>query len=506
MSTINTTTSREIKTPFYITTTLPYANGMPHIGHTVEFIRADIFARYKRLMGHKVFLNTGTDEHGQKILEKAKSEGIDVQEYVDKTADKWKEFCKLLEMDYDFFSRTTAEHHKAAAQKFWKLCAEKGFIYKSQYKAKYCVGCEMEKTDSELDDNGECPDHIGKPLEQIDEENYFFKYSAFEKGLLDLYAKEPSFIIPDFRRTEIKNFVDSGLRDFSISRLKSKMSWGVSVPGDDGHVMYVWFDALPNYISCLGWGTDNNSKFKEFWEGGTTVQFCGKDNLRPQTALWQAMLLAADIKNSDHVFVGGHIISGGVKMSKSIGNTVDPFQYIEKYGIEAVRYFLARHIHGTQDSDFTAERFNELYTADLVNGLGNLVARVMKMSETHITEGVVLTEGVVPLTAVRGGTPEATKLDDQFIQALDAFDFNKATDLIWKWIGKVDEQITSEEPFKVVKIDKDKAVEMIINYVKQLNKIAYHLKPIMPKTAEIIMQAINQNKKPENLFGRVEMK
>ncbi len=475
--------------PFYITTTLPYANGMPHIGHTVEFVRADIFARYKRLMGYEVFLNTGLDEHGKKNMEKAQESNQSPQEYVDDMAEKWKDFCELLEMDYDFFSRTTAEHHETAVQKFWELCRDNGYIYKAQYQAKYCIGCEMEKTDSELDESLECPDHKGKKLEQIDEENYFFKYSAFEKGLLELYAREPSFIIPDFRRTEIKNFVEGGLRDFSISRLKSKMPWGISVPGDDEHVVYVWFDALPNYVSCLGWGTDDDSKFKKFWENGTVVQFAGKDNLRPQSAMWQAMLMAGGIKTSDNLFIEGHILSGGQKMSKTTGNTVDPFEYIEKYGIEPVRYFLARHIHNVQDSDFTAERFNELYTADLVNGLGNLVARIMKLAETH-------------LDAPEHFEPEG--FSTEYTGALDNFDFNAAMDYIWRLIGELDEDITRTEPFKVIKVDVEKGKELITTQVRKLYTIARLLNPIMPKTNAIIKQAILENKKPENMFGRLE--
>ncbi len=465
---------------------------MPHIGHTVEFVRADIFARFKRLQGHEVFLNTGIDEHGKKNLEKAQELGITPQEYVDGMAVKWKEFCKLLEMEYDFFSRTTAVHHKEAVQRFWEICTKRGYIYKAQYTAKYCIGCEMEKTDSELNDQGECPDHKGKALEQIDEENYFFKYSAFEEDLLALYAQEPSFIIPDFRRNEIKSFVQSGLRDFSISRLKSKMPWGVRVPGDSEHVIYVWFDALPNYISCLKWGSDGND-FKKFWEGGTTLQFCGKDNLRPQTAMWQAMLMAAGIKNTSKIFVGGHILSGGQKMSKTMGNNVDPFEYIEKYGVEAVRYFLARHIHSVQDSDFTAERFNELYTADLVNGLGNLTSRVMTMAQKHLDASALCSQE----------TPSNIEFDAEYVLAFDELDFNKAIDIVWSWIGEVDEQITNEEPFKVVKIDKEKAQKMIEGYIQKLHKIAIHLQPIMPNTAKIILHAIKENKKPENMFERL---
>lgn len=478
--------------PVYITTTLPYVNGMPHIGHTVEFIRADVLARFYRLSGHDVFLNTGLDEHGKKVQQKAEDAGQTPQEYVDAMAKKWADFCELINMDYNFFSRTTAAHHEASVQKFWQVCQEAGYIYKAQYTAKYCVGCEMEKTDSDLDEHGECPDHPGKPLEHIDEENYFFKYTALQDALLDLYAKEPSFITPEFRRTEIKNFVESGLRDFSISRLKEKVSWGVSVPGDDEHVMYVWFDALPNYISCLGWGSDDESNFKKYWEGGTVIQFAGKDNLRPQTAMWQAMLAAAGIKHSDNVFIEGHIISQGMKMSKTIGNVIDPFEYIDNYGVEPLRYFLVRHIHNVQDADFTRERFHDAYMADLVNGLGNLTARVMKLAETHLPVPVDTDESCVTFA------PE-------FTQAMEHFDFNAAADYIWRKIGELDEDITRTEPFKVVKANPEQGRALITDAVVKLTHIAAHLRPIMPQSAETILAAIKENKKPENLFARKEL-
>jgi len=256
---------------FYITTTLPYVNSEPHIGFAMEIIRADIIARSKKLQGFDVFFNTGTDEHGQKIYENAGAKGVDVKEYVDGYAQSFKNLIPLLGISPDIhFIRTTDDVHIRAAQEFWKRCFEKGDIYKKNYQTKYCVGCELEKQDSELVD-GRCALHPNKELEIREEENYFFRWSNYQEYLLNFYKENPKFVIPDFRFNEIKAFVERGLEDFSVSRLRSKMSWGVPVPGDDEHVMYVWFDALTSYISTLGW-PDNEEKFNNFWREGTPVQ------------------------------------------------------------------------------------------------------------------------------------------------------------------------------------------------------------------------------------------
>ncbi|KKS63057.1 MAG: Methionine-tRNA ligase [Candidatus Collierbacteria bacterium GW2011_GWD2_42_50] len=296
---------------YYITTTLPYVNAEPHIGFAMEIVRADVMARLHRALGDDVFFNTGTDEHGQKIYQKAVELGIDPQKYCDESAAKFSVLKEALNLSYNSFVRTTDEHHIKAAQEFWKLCDAKGDIYKKNYKIKYCVGCELEKTDSDLV-NGKCPIHPQMELEIREEENYFFRFSNYQERLLELYKNNPDFVQPDFRQNEMKIFVGGGLQDFSISRLKAKMPWGVEVPGDSEQVMFVWFDALVNYISSLGW-PENKAKFKEYWPG---VQICGKDNLRQQTAMWQAMLMSAGLPTSKQIVVEGFITSGGAKMSK----------------------------------------------------------------------------------------------------------------------------------------------------------------------------------------------
>ncbi|HEY4478498.1 MAG TPA: methionine--tRNA ligase, partial [Candidatus Paceibacterota bacterium] len=283
---------------FYITTTLPYVNAEPHIGFALEIIRADVIARVKKIQGYNILLNTGTDEHGMKVDRNAKALGQDTQEYVDKVSEKFRDLLSILNITGDnHFIRTTDKRHIEAAQEFWKICKNNGFIYKKNYKIKYCIGCELEKTESELVD-GKCSIHPSMIIEEINEENYFFKFSDFQKKLLELYEENPDFVIPDFRFNEIKVFVERGLEDFSISRLKSKMPWGIEVPDDSDHIMYVWFDALVNYISTIGWPDDNKS-FEKWW-GDTmgVVQYCGKDNLRQQSAMWQAMLMSVGLPPS----------------------------------------------------------------------------------------------------------------------------------------------------------------------------------------------------------------
>jgi len=333
------------KKTFYLTTTLPYVNAPLHMGHALEFVRADTIARYKKLQGFDVFFNTGTDEHGMKIYEKAKEKGVDPKKFVDEGFEIFKEQLKMFGMSQDVhFVRTTDPYHIIAAQEFWKRVKDNGYIYKKSYQAKYCVGCESEKTDSELNDVGECPVHPGRALELIDEENYFFKFSVFGDKLLKFYEKNPNFVIPYFRLNEMKNFIKGGLQDFSISRLKEKMPWGIEVPDDVDHVMYVWFDALVNYISTLGWPKtcancassaelaqspsfrpDKECNFCKYWVNGNPTQYCGKDNTRFQAVMWQAMLMASDVPNSYQIVVNGFITGeGGVRMSKSLGNGVDP--------------------------------------------------------------------------------------------------------------------------------------------------------------------------------------
>ncbi|MDD3694077.1 MAG: methionine--tRNA ligase [Candidatus Pacebacteria bacterium] len=472
----------------YITTTLPYVNSDPHVGFALELVRADVLSRYYSLNGYDVFFNTGTDEHGLKIWERAKNNNIPVQEYVDQYAKKFQELILLLNISESIhFIRTTDKNHIQAAQTFWKRCDERGFIYKKQYQTKYCMGCELEKTDSELD-HGKCPLHPSLELVLIDEENYFFKFSACQDFLLGFYKENSNFVIPKTRFLEIQKFVENGLQDFSISRLKEKMPWGIPVPGDEEQVMYVWFDALVNYISTLGWPEDLDT-FESYWTEGNPIQYAGKDNLRQQSAMWQAMLYAAGLPQSKQIIINGFITSGGQKMSKSLGNVIDPLKLVEEYGADALRYYLLRHVQSFEDSDMTLEKFHEAYNAHLANGIGNLVQRVMKM----------VTSYDVDISEVNFKDP-VLAYNREYIEQ---FDFSKALDDIWRLIAEVDQFIAEHKPFSKIKENPEGAHDDLRYCVRELSRIAISLYPFLPETAEKIQEYITEKKVSEiPLFPR----
>ncbi|MBI4088290.1 methionine--tRNA ligase [Candidatus Kaiserbacteria bacterium] len=477
----------------YLTTTLPYVNADPHIGFALELVQADIIARYRALLGDEVFFSTGTDEHGLKIYRKAKEEGKDPQAYVDEYAAKFHKLKEKLGLSPELhFIRTTNPHHVAAAQELWRRCEAKGDIYKKKYKGLYCVGDEAFLKEGDLVD-GKCPNHPSMEPIEIEEENYFFRLGRYGERLRE-YLSRADAVIPDWRRQEALQFVERGLEDFSISRVADKMPWGVPVPGDDTQVMYVWFDALTNYISTLGWPEDAEGNFKKYWEGGDTLQLAGKDQVRFQSIMWQAMLMSAGLPVTKHVFYHGFITSGGQKMSKSLGNVIDPLAIVDEYGADALRYFLARHVHPFDDSDFTMERFKDAYNADLANGLGNLAARVMTMSAKYMSNPV--------------DVPGATESDPEVGMRMEHFEFNQALERTLERIGHNDALIALKKPFSAVNSDdvdtRQEALSIIAKLVRELYAIATEIEPVMPGTAEHIKKAVLNNKKPENLFPRKE--
>ncbi len=478
------------KDNFYITTTLPYVNAKPHIGFALEIIQADVIARWQKMQGKEVFFNTGTDEHGLKIYRKAEEENKDIQDYVDEYADKFKKLMPALGISDDVhFIRTTDKHHVKAVQEFWKRCDQNGDIYKKNYKIKYCVGCELEKTESELKD-GKCSVHPNLDLETIEEENYFFKFSKYQDKLLDLYKNNPDFVKPGWRLKEIRNFVADGLEDFSISRLKEKMPWGVPVPGDDKHVMYVWFDALINYISTLQWPSEDGN-YKNFWPG---MQVAGKDNLRQQAAMWQAMLLSAKLPTSTQIFIHGFITSGGQKMSKSLGNVIDPFEIADKYGIDALRYYLLAEITPFEDGDFTIEKFEARYNADLANGLGNLVNRVTALVEKFL-DGKIGEEIKLPKP------PGISEIEID----MNNFQFNEVLAKIWKIIDNQDQIIQHNILWDLGKTDIENFRKYCHTVLTNLLLIAKLIEPFMPETSKKLLEIIKakQIKKSESLFPRI---
>ena len=472
----------------YITTTIPYVNADPHIGFALEIVQADVLARSWRKSGEEVFFSTGTDEHGQKIFDAAKKTGQDTQEYVDHYAAEVMKLKDALNLSNDAFIRTTDPSHIRAAQEMWKRCDAKGDIYKKTYSGLYCVGCESFKTDKELVD-GKCETHPSLMPENIAEENYFFSFSKYQDKLLT-YLERANAITPEWRQKEAVSFVKGGLEDFSISREKKRLSWGVPVPNDDAQVMYVWFDALTDYISTLGWPEDKKGDFKKFWEGGKTLQVAGKDQVRFQSLMWQAMLMSAEIRNTDHVFYHGFINSGGQRMSKSLGNIISPLELVKTYGTDAVRYILLRHMSPFEDSDLTPEAIRDHYTAHLTNGLGNLVARVMKLAEEHLPNPITITK-------------EDEKISEEFSKKIEEFKFNEAMDIVFTKISAADAYMNTNEPYKKIKIDADTARKDIEHLVRELYRVAVHLFAMMPRTSEIIKNAVQENKKPENLFPRL---
>lgn len=465
------------KNKFYITTTLPYVNADPHIGFALEIIQADAIARYHRMRGHEVVFNTGTDEHGVKIYRKALEEGKEPQAYVDEYAGHFARLKDALDLTYTHFIRTTDPSHKKAAQEFWNRCLANGDIYKKDYAIKYCVGCELEKTDSELKD-GACPLHPNLAIEEIREENYFFKFSAYGEKLLAWYQEHPDFVLPASRFTEIKKFVEQGLNDFSISRLKSKMPWGVPVPGDDEQVMYVWFDALVNYVSTLGWPQDTVS-FEAFWPG---VQIAGKDNLRQQSAIWQAMLLSAGLSPSQQILIHGFITAEGQKMSKSLGNVVDPFHVVGKYGIDPVRYYLLREVPSGDDGDFSYKNLEARYTSDLANGLGNLVQRVATLVENNLDK-----ELIFDAQRVAGEQTFKEALDDRrYEETIGSFMLHETLADVWKKIALANIYVNDHKPWALAKEDPEKFLTVMIVLVGMINHIAWLLQPFMPGTTQKI--------------------
>lgn len=472
---------------FYLTTTLPYVNAEPHLGFAFELVTADIIARYRKLCGDEVFFNTGTDEHGLKVFRKAQEEGKEPQAYADEYAKKYQLLAGKLGLDKNplHFIRTTDAHHKAAAQELWRRCKKDIELHK--YKGLYCVGDEAFIKETDLFD-GKCPNHPTMDVVEIEEENYFFNLKKYEKKLLE-YLNQEGVIVPEWRRQEAITFVQNGLEDFSVSRLREKMPWGVPVPDDDSQTMYVWFDALTNYISTLGWPEDAEGNFKKFWERGETLQFAGKDQVRFQSIMWQAMLMSAGLPTTKQIVYHGFVTSGGQKMSKSLGNVIDPVAIVEEYGVDALRYFLARHIHPFEDSDFTIERFKDAYNADLANGIGNLAARVMQLAQSNLEAPVKV---------------EFVPYPKEFLAAVGTFKLNEAVEYVAARIQALDQKINQTEPFKLVKTDAAKGKKLIEELVRELAAIDLMLEPIMPETSKKIIEAIMANKKPENLFPRKE--
>lgn len=480
----------------YITTSIAYVNAKPHIGFALESIQADVLARFWRQQGKKVYFLTGTDEHGTKIYQTAKEKGIETQKFVDENAERFKALREFLNLSYDDFIRTTdKERHWPSVQKMWQKLAENGDLKKDKYEGLYCVGCEAFLTEKDLVD-GKCPNHNKAP-ERVAEENYFFNLGKYKKKIISKIESGELEILPLKRRNEILNILKEGYDKVSFSRPKDKLPWGVPVPGDDTQVMYVWCDALTNYISALGYA-DDSELFEKFWNQGYVTHLIGKDILRFHAAIWPAMLMAAGIKLPERIFVHGFITSEGKKMSKSIGNVVDPIEIVEKYGIDPVRYYLLKEIPAYGDGDFSLNRFEELYNADLANGIGNLFSRITNMVSQYLG-------GEIDRDEINGGYNW-----ERIAEYTAACEFDKALAEIMIIVNEMNKYIDDNKPWQLAKSDREDdrilLKQVLTKVVLGLLELGNYLTPFLPETGEKITKHLSLGKitKAEPLFPRLE--
>ncbi|HET8575285.1 MAG TPA: methionine--tRNA ligase [Candidatus Paceibacterota bacterium] len=486
---------------FYITTAIHYANAAPHVGHAYEGVLADILARYQRGRGAETFFLTGTDEHGQKIVRAAEKAGVGPQAFVDENAAKFQKLYEDLHLSNNAFIRTSnKEAHWAGAEELWKRLSNAGDIYRDTYDGLYCVGCESFVTEKELVD-GKCPDHNEEP-QVVEEENYFFRASKYQEQLITLIEKDELRILPDARKEETLAFLKAPLQDPSFSRPEGSVPWGIPVPGDPTQMMYVWCDALANYISALGFGkAGEDEKFQKFWPAD--VHVIGKDILRFHAVFWPAMLLSAELPLPKTLLVHGHLISGGRKMSKTLGNVIDPQYFIKKYGSEAFRHYLGHEISPFHDGDFTEEKFIESYNGNLANGIGNLLSRTVAMAQKYFDGSVMYDENIsVPMRRKLGGFAEEEApvfhipyYFDQFVlpeyqREMEALEINKAAGVAWRFAAALDEYISDYEPFKLVKTDAKKTEQVLWQVLFGISKLAELLQPFLPETGEKMHHAL----------------
>lgn len=445
---------------FYITAAIPYVNAPPHIGHALEFIQVDAIARYHKLLGEKVTTLTGSDENALKNVQAAEKAGILPQEFVDKNAQLFLDLTKKLNTEFDVFQKGTSPNHFQSSQELWNKCFEKGDIYKKNYEGLYCIGCETFYTDTELNDKGECFEHPGKKLENVAEINYFFKLSSYQKQLIELISKDELKIYPDFRKKEVLTFLKQPLLDISISRSNERAkNWGVPVPNDPTQRMYVWFDALNIYRSGVN---------DQTWPADLHV--IGKGIIRFHTVYWPAFLLSAKLSLPKAVFVHGYLTVNGQKMSKTVGNIIDPLEIISKYGIGALRYYLLREIPPFDDGDFSYRRLNEIYNSDLANELGNLVMRITTLAEKD---------------KLMINNKTMKQWNNETLKQFESFQFNLILESIWNKIKRLNKQIDNFAPWKK---NSEERKGFLTDSLNEINQIGFELQPFLPTTAEKILK------------------
>ncbi|MET3683774.1 methionyl-tRNA synthetase [Alkalibacillus flavidus] len=476
----------EEKNTFYITTPIYYPSGNLHIGHAYTTVAGDAMARYKRLRGYDVMYLTGTDEHGQKIQRKAEEDGVSPKEYVDDIVSGIQYLWDKLDISHDDFIRTTEDRHKAIVEKIFDQLLQQGDIYLDEYEGWYCTPCESFFTDRQLED-GNCPD-CGRPVEKVKEESYFFKMSKYVDRLVQFYDDNPGFIQPESRKNEmLSNFIEPGLEDLAVSR--TTFDWGIKVPGDPKHVIYVWIDALTNYITALGYGTENDERYQKYWPAD--VHLVGKEIVRFHTIYWPIMLMALDLPLPKKVFAHGWLLMKDGKMSKSKGNVVDPVDLIDRYGLDSLRYYLLREVPFGSDGVFTPEAFVERSNYDLANDLGNLLNRTVAMINKYF-------DGQVPAIKLNEtdydkdlmASAEETK--QKVEEAMDKMEFSVALSTLWQFISRTNKYIDENEPWVLAKDDaqRDRLGNVMAHLVESLRKIAIMLQPYLTSTPQNMFEQL----------------
>ena len=453
-----------MKNKFYLTCAIPYVNSPPHVGHVLEFVQGDTIARYHKLLGDDVLALSGGDENALKNVQAAEKVGVPIQQFVDENTKKFLELTEKLSCQFDVWQKGSDQKtHFPSSQKLWTLCEKD--IYTKKYKGLYCVGCETFYEKGELNEKGECFEHPGKKLDEVEEENYFFKLSRYQDQLIKLIETGELEIVPEERKNEVLSFLKGGLQDISISRSNERAkNWGVPVPGDDKQRIYVWFDALNIYQSGVGFGWDEK-KYKKWWPAD--VHVIGKGIIRFHAVYWPAFLLSAGLKLPKKIFVHGYYTVNKQKMSKTLGNVYDPIPLLEKYGADPLRYYCLAKTPPFTDGDFSEEKFVESYNSDLANGLGNLVSRVAKLCER---------------TSPQPSAHRAQYSTDTFIEE---FRFDEALKKIWEGISELDQTIEKDQPWK---LSDEKLGKVLEGYVEKIDKIAVALRPFLPETSEKILK------------------